>query len=68
MLMTHFNIATGPVYYTVLIVRVILYLLAAVSSDPGISLLSIGITIGCLLLYKALSQSSVQEMGDHRVA
>ena len=48
-------------YWTglLLIVRVILYLLAAVSSDPGISLLSIGIIIGCLLLYKAIFHSRV---------
>ena len=49
-------------YWTglLLIVRVILYLLTAVvSSSPGVSLLSIGIVIGSLLLYKALLQSRV---------
>ena len=49
-------------YWTglLLIVRVILYLLTAVvSSSPGVSLLSIGIVTGSLLLYKALLQSRV---------
>ena len=49
-------------YWTglLLIVRVILYLLiAVVSSSPGVSLLSIGVVIGSLLLYKALLQSRV---------
>ena len=48
-------------YWTglLLIVRVILYLVAAVSSDPGVSLLSIGTIIGCLLLYKAILHSPV---------
>ena len=48
-------------YWTglLLIVRVILYLLAVASSDPGVSLLSICIIIGCLLLYKALLHSQV---------
>jgi hypothetical protein len=49
-------------YWTglLLIVRVILYLLIAiVSTSPGISLVSIGVVIGCLLLYKALLQSRV---------
>ena len=49
-------------YWTglLLIVRVILYLLIAVaSSSPGVSLLFIGVAIGCLLLYKALLHSRV---------
>ena len=49
-------------YWTglLLIARVILYLLIAiVSSSPGVSLLSIGIVTGCLLLYKALLHSRV---------
>ena len=48
-------------YWTglLLIVRVILYLLAVVSTDPGFNLLSIGVVISCLLLYKALLHSRV---------
>ena len=49
-------------YWTglLLIVRIILYLLiAVVSNSPGVSLLSIGVTTGCLLLYKALLHSQV---------
>ena len=49
-------------YWTglLLIVRVILYLLiAVVSSSPGVSLLSIGVVTGFLLLYKALLHNRV---------